>query len=160
MRAAATPLRAMPRTSTRLPFMICPSPAPVPGATAFEYARWPCSFRCAVAKVLRNVDKPRRTNRSRRPKAPGIGASADTSCKETIPQVREPPITQALYAPKSARRIWTVLYAMNPSSATMHTSAVTIMYIDTMRVSAMPLSSKWWCSGAILNTRLPWVALK
>ena len=38
--------------------------------------------------------------------------------------------------------------------------ALTAVNTATTLVSFQPHISKWWCSGAILKMRLPWVSLK
>src|SRR6185295_11017327 len=46
------------------------------------------------------------------------------------------------------------------ASATNISTTPKIQNLTVTFDSAMPLSSKWWCSGAILKTRLPLKSLK
>ena len=47
-----------------------------------------------------------------------------------------------------------------PNQARMQHRTVTPENTATSFASLQPESSKWWCRGAILKKRLPWVALK
>ena len=46
--------------------------------------------------------------------------------------------------------------SFNVDRPTRHSSMVTIQKRTTTCVSFQPFFSKWWCSGAIWNRRLPW----
>ena len=46
------------------------------------------------------------------------------------------------------------------SQATTHMRAETALNTSTIFSSFQPHISKWWWMGAILNSRLPWVARK
>ena len=46
------------------------------------------------------------------------------------------------------------------TTASRQKSRLTVANTATTFFSLQPHISKWWCRGAILNTRLPWVSLK
>ena len=54
----------------------------------------------------------------------------------------------------------TLLVSNEPPTAAATKRPVMIQNRTTIVTSAQPLSSKWWCSGVMRNTRLPPVALK